>query len=152
MSTTTNNTAPPSQAASARSVPALITFWLLGLWSAIIVAKFLLIYLAVLPPNGGRAFVIDATVQTFLSNAESTTQNLLIMAVSFWVGSTVGAKALGDTLAESNKAGATALATIAGAAPHAVVQDQPQPVVVTNEPGQPVPVTDDKNFMERPVP
>lgn len=145
--------APQPQAASAKSVPALITFWLLGLWSAIIAAKFVLVAVGVWGQQGTVTFAIDATVQTFLSNAESTTQNLLIMAVSFWVGTTVGAKALGDTLAESNKAGATALATIAGAAPNGGhgPDPTPQPVVVTNPASDPVQTEEAKPFMERPV-
>lgn len=88
---------PVSQSARANSVPALITWWLLGLWTLISVAKFAIV--------ASNHVTIDAQVQGFLSNVESTTQNLLLMAVSFWVGSSVGAKASGDALAQLAGAG-----------------------------------------------
>lgn len=102
------DTPPVAQSAKLTSTPALITFWLLIQWAMIGGSKLLIVL---------QGIKLDATLQGFLSNFEGTTQNLLIMAVSFWVGSSVGAKASGDALAERGKQDSAALATIAGAAP-----------------------------------
>jgi hypothetical protein len=125
----------PSTPATARasSVPAIVTFWLLLIWSGQNAGLFAMTVYKI---------ELNAVLSGILQNVLGTTGTLLVAAVSFWVGSTVGARASGDALAESNKAASTALSTLAGAPPIKPSDPaSPAPVVVTNDPTNPVPTT-----------
>jgi len=113
-------TASPPSAASLTSVAAVVTFILLAIDATEIFGVFGLVLSRV-------------EVNTFLSSVITgilaSTNTLLVMATSYWVGSTTGAKATGDAIAASNLAATTAVATLAGAPP------KPAPVVPPSPPG-----------------
>jgi hypothetical protein len=131
-------------AAKWTSTPALVTWWLLALWSGITVANYSL---------AAWAVKVDAILQGLISNTQNLTGTVLVAAVSFWVGSTVGARASGDAIAESGKVSAAALAKIAGGAPMTDPGAAPQVVTIQQADGEPVPVQETPTpFMEKPVP
>jgi len=122
---------PIAQSARATSVPALVTFWLLAIWTGTITGVFVLVF---------KAVVVSALLFGLISGVLGTQTTLLVAAVSFWVGSTVGAKAAGDSMAEGNKAAQAALATLAGAPPDRFAAGAVTQVKVTNPASDPVPV------------
>jgi hypothetical protein len=131
------------QSAKWNSVPALVTFWLLGVWAGMIVGVFSLV---------ASGVTVSTVMFGLLSGIFGTETTLLVAAVSFWVGSTVGSRASGDAIAESGKVSAAALAKIAGGAP-APDAAEPQVVTIQQADGDPVPVQETPTpFMEKPVP
>lgn len=95
-------------AASPKSVPAIVTFWLLGLWTLTIISTFAIIFLKV---------QIEGTALGLLAGVIGTTTTLTVGAVGFWVGSSVGAKAAGDEMARQAKDAQAALGQLAGVGP-----------------------------------
>lgn len=91
---------------SAKSVPAIVTFWLLAIWTLMIVAMFALV---------GFKVAIEGVLLGLLSGIIGTQTTLLVAAVSFWVGSTVGARQASDKAANENAKSTAALAQLAGA-------------------------------------
>lgn len=88
------------------SVPALITFILLAIWSGMVGGVFYLVI---------NKVDVGTVMFGLLSGIFVIEQSLLVGAVGFWMGSSIGAKAAGDAMADSSKAGQLALAQIAGA-------------------------------------
>lgn len=112
----TGNSEPSSS--SAKSVPAIVTFWLLGLWTFTIVAAVILT---------GLKIEVDSTILIGVIGSQTT---LTVSAVSFWVGTTVGAKAAGDKIAAQAETSSAALAQLAGAGappPAAPLSPEPAP-------------------------
>lgn len=94
--------------ASPWSVPAIITYALLLIWILTAAGMYNLIV--------GQV-QINSVYVGILGTILGTDQTLLVAAISFWVGTTSGAKSSGDALAKSNEAGSSALAQLAGAGP-----------------------------------
>lgn len=118
-------------AASPTSVPAIVTFWLLGLWTLTIIATFAIIFLKV---------QIEGTALGLLAGVIGTTTTLTVGAVGFWVGSSVGAKAAGDEMARQAKTAQEALGQLAGAGPQ-----PPAPPQISSDPlpAAPTPVAEE---------
>lgn len=95
-------------AMSPRSVPAIVTYWLLAIWSAMILAVFAMVAFQV---------PIEGVMLGILSGLIGTQTTLLVAAVSFWVGSTVGSRQKGDDAAADATIKTAALAQLAGAGP-----------------------------------
>lgn len=87
---------PVAESARASSVPAIVTFWLLGIWTLMVLGIFWLV---------GTKITISVVMFGLLSGVFGTETTLLVGAVGFWVGSSVGAKASGDALAQLAGAG-----------------------------------------------
>jgi hypothetical protein len=123
------------QSARATSVPALVTFCLLAIDVGMILGVFLLIAYKV---------TISTVMVGILSGIFGIENTLLTSAVTFWVGSSVGTKAAGDALVESNKVASAAVAQLAGATPAASTDQptEPVPVVVKSSVADPVIVKD----------
>jgi len=92
---------------SRTSVPALVTYWLLGLWTLVIANVFNLVL---------QGVKIDGILLSLVSGLIGTQTTLLVAAVSFWVGATVGGKQSTERLAEAQKMSSAALAKIAATA------------------------------------
>lgn len=130
----TDKTEPSAN--SLTSVPAVVTFWLLGLWTLVVVFKFALVAWKV---------PLSADTEGFLGQVVDTTQNMMLMAVSFWVGSSVGAKASGDALARRGETDSAAIAQLAGAGPPPPAAPMSPELVVA-------PTDSTHPFMKEPVP
>jgi hypothetical protein len=87
--------APPNSA-SRTGVAAIVTYVLLGIFALALLGVFLLISYGV---------KIDGVTLGVLGGALGTLQTMLVGAVGFWIGSSVGAKASGDALAQLAGAG-----------------------------------------------
>lgn len=88
------------------SVPAIVTYWLLLIWSALVGGVFWLIL------HGNP---ITDVMLGVLSGLIGTQTTLLVAAVSFWVGSSVGQKQAQDRAATDSTTKTNALAQLAGA-------------------------------------
>ena len=127
---TTQPLASAAQSANWKSVPALVTYWLLAIESGTLIGVFWLIWSKAL---------VTTIMFGLLSGLLGIQNTLLTAAVSFWVGSTVGAKASGDALAASNMAATSAVATLAGAPPPThPTPSSPVAVVVKSSADDPV--------------
>lgn len=95
------------------SVPALVTYWLLAIW-AFITYRLIdaLIYQVM-------ANAVNPVLLAAVSGLIGTQTTLLVSAVSFWVGATVGGKQATERLAEAQKVSSAALTTIAKSASQA---------------------------------
>lgn len=91
-----------------RSVPALVTWWLLAIWTVMVSGVFVLT---------GLRVSIEGVMLGVLSGIIGTQTTLLVASVSFWVGSTVGAKQQSANAAADNTIKTAALAQLAGAGP-----------------------------------
>jgi hypothetical protein len=94
-------------AARPTSVPAIVTFWLLGVFTLTVIGVFVLI---------ADRVQLNTIMFGLLTGLIATETTLLTGACGFWLGSSIGAKASGDAIADSNKAAAGALAKIAASA------------------------------------
>jgi hypothetical protein len=99
---------PEPSSAALNSVPAIVTFWLLGIWTVMVIGVFLMAAFGV---------KIEGTTLGVLAGVIGTQTTMLVAAVSFWVGTNIGAKAAGDKMAESMMKGQAAFAQLAGAGP-----------------------------------
>lgn len=90
------------------TVPSLVTFWLLGIWTLMIGGVFFLAALRV---------PIEGVMLGVLSGVIGTQTTLLVAAVSYWVGSTQGAKNAQERAANDNKEAQKVIAQLAGAGP-----------------------------------
>lgn len=151
--------ADPSSASPA-SVPAIVTFLLIGIWAAMVAGLFVLI---------ANKIELTAIQVGLLSGTFGTETTLLVASVSFWVGSTAGGKAMGDQIARSGAQAQATVASIAASGPPPPPPGSttttttvaapaepaaPTPVVVTNDTTDPVPVQPGgppADFMNGPV-
>lgn len=99
--TETTNTHPTESIAS---VPALVTFWLLAIWTLVIIGVFSM---------AAARIPIEGVMLGVLSGIIGTQTTLLVAAVSFWVGSNVGAKQARDSAAKDNDAKTAVIAQLA---------------------------------------
>ncbi len=93
---------------SPTSVPALVTYWLLAIWSLMILGVFVMT---------GLHVAIEGVMLGVLSGIISTQTTILVAAVSFWVGSTSGSRQTADNIAADSKVKTAALAQLGGAGP-----------------------------------
>ncbi len=94
------------ETASQFSVPALVTYWLLGIWTLVIGSVFQLVH---------DKIMIDGVLLALVSGIIGTQTTLLVAAVSFWVGATVGGKEANERMGKANEVATAALTTIAAA-------------------------------------
>lgn len=87
-------------AESRTSVPALVTYWLLAIWTGVVVAVFVMV---------AREITIDGILLALVSGLIGTQTTLLVAAISFWVGATQGGKAANERLSEASKLSNAAL-------------------------------------------
>jgi len=87
-------------AESRSSVPALVTYWLLAIWSGLIIGVFWL---------ARSKITVDSALLTLIYNLISTQTVILVAAISFWVGATQGGKAANERLSEASKLSNAAL-------------------------------------------
>lgn len=90
------------------SIPAVVTFWLLGIWTLMIGLVFALAF-ARIP--------IEGVLLGVLSGIISTQTTALIASISYWVGTTSGAKGTADQANAAGGVATAALAQLAGAGP-----------------------------------
>ena len=90
---------------SRTSVPAIVTYWLLAIWTGIIVGVFNLVL---------RGVTIDGILLSLVSGLIGTQTTLLVASVSFWVGATVGGKQANERLAKAQEVSNAALSKLAG--------------------------------------
>lgn len=95
---------PPHDNESRLSVPAIVTYWLLFIWSGIVLGVFLLV---------AHGITIDGILLALVSGLIGTQTTLLVAAVSFWVGATVGGKQANERLSQASAISSAALERIA---------------------------------------
>lgn len=78
------------------SVAAVVTFWLLGVWTMMVAGVFALVAFKIKLEN-------DAVI--LLGGMIATQTTLTVGAAGFWLGSSIGSKASGDALAQLAGAG-----------------------------------------------
>lgn len=76
------------------SVPALVTYWLLAIWTGLICA---VVYMVV------QKVEISGIMLAVLTGLIGTQTTLLVAAVSFWVGATMGGKQANERLSEASR-------------------------------------------------
>lgn len=109
--TDVQHTPPPTHTtaeSSRTSVPALVTYWLLAIWSGMVIAVFLM---------ASNDVKIEGVMLAVITGLIGTQTTLLVAAVSFWVGTTYGAKAGAEREADNGRLASAALAQLAGAGP-----------------------------------
>lgn len=100
--------ADPNAASSRTGVAAIVTYILLVQFFSAGAAVITMI------ATGVKA---DAVLLALLSGMVGSLTTMVIGAVGFWIGSSVGAKASGDALMERSKRQGEALEQLAGAGP-----------------------------------
>jgi hypothetical protein len=112
----------PGPNSGSSSVAAIVTYWLLAIWSGLILGVFLLI---------ANQVKLSDVMLGVLSGLFGTQTTLLVASVSFWVGSTSGANQAQSAIANDAAGKTNALAQLAGAGPQPPAEPtslgQPQP-------------------------
>jgi len=117
---------PEPGTASRTSVAAIVTYCLLGTWALMVFGLFTLVWFQV---------AIDSTQMALIGAVFGTEQTLLVAAVTFWVGSTQGAKALGDAMAQSAAKAQGVVAAVAASKPGVVAPEAEVDPFKIKEPG-----------------
>lgn len=125
--------APPISDSTIRTfITAAVTFLLLIVWAGMVGGVFYLVT---------HKAQLDSILYGLLGTIFGTESTLLVAAISYWVGTTAGAKSSADAMAETNRTSGAALAQLAGAGPPPPAQPTGSPAA---EPAKPP-------FMESPV-
>lgn len=90
---------------SRTTVPAIVTYWLLFIWTVVILGMGGLV---------AGMVIFDVKIDPILLNMVSglfgTTATLVVASVSYWVGATVGGKKANEQLGEANRVANATLA------------------------------------------
>ncbi len=91
------------------SVPAIIAYWVLGIWTFIVVAFVVLLIGMALADRK-----MDSILLNIVFGIIGTTSSVLVAALGFWIGTTANSKKQAENQSENLKASMDAMAKIAG--------------------------------------